>query len=463
MLYANFYLIYNNKSKKIIRVMMKMKRLTFKKGIHPKEFKQITENLEIKEVPVPPKIIIPIRQHIGAPLNPVVKKGDRVKTGQIIADSEAFVSAPVHSSCTGIVKNIGDYPTPLSPSDTCIEIETEEKEEFDFDLNSNIDYKSLSKQEILKLIRRAGIVGMGGAAFPAAVKFTPPKDIHIDTVILNGCECEPYLTSDYRTMLEFPEKILEGLKIIMRAAEAERGIIGIEDNKPDAIEKMSQLADNESKINVQAVKTKYPQGAEKMLVSALTGRKIPPGALPFSIGVVVSNVGTAAAIYDAVVKNIPLYKRVLTITGEVLENPANLLVRVGTPFSFLFDYIGGFSDEVTKLILGGPMMGIAQFTPDVGITKATSGILVMGKRRVGKEFNCINCAECVNHCPMFLVPTKIVRFAKSEIWDKAEDYGAMNCIECGSCSYMCPSNIPLVHWIRVAKSKITEIKKSSGK
>ena len=440
-----------------------MKKLTFKKGIHPKEFKQITENLEIREVPIPPRVIIPIRQHIGAPLIPVVKKGDRVKTGQVIADSEAFVAAPVHSSCTGVVKNIGNYPTPISPSDTCIEIETEEKEEFDFDLNSNIDYKSLSKQEILKLIRKAGIVGMGGAAFPAVVKFSPPKDVHIDTVILNGCECEPYLTSDHRTMLELSEKVLKGLKIIMRAVEAENGIIGIEDNKLDAIEKMSQLVINESDISVQAVKTKYPQGAEKMLIDALTGRKIPPGALPFNVGVVVSNVGTAAAIYDAVVKNIPLYRRVLTVTGESLENPANLLARVGTPFSFLFDYLGGFSDDVTKLILGGPMMGITQFNLDVGVTKATSGILVFGKRKRKKEFNCINCAECINHCPMFLIPTKIVRFAKNSAWDKAEDYGVMNCIECGACSFVCPSNIPLVQWIRVAKARIAEIKKASGK
>ena len=440
-----------------------MKKLTFKKGIHPKEFKKITENLEIREVPIPPRVIIPIRQHIGAPLIPVVKKADRVKTGQVIADSEAFVAAPVHSSCTGVVKNIGNYPTPISPSDTCIEIETEEKEEFDFDLNSNIDYKSLSKQEILKLIRKAGIVGMGGAAFPAVVKFSPPKDIHIDTVILNGCECEPYLTSDHRTMLELSEKVLKGLKIIMHAVEAENGIIGIEDNKPDAIEKMSQMVINESDISVQAVKTKYPQGAEKMLIDALAGRKIPPGALPFNVGVVVSNVGTAAAIYDAVVRNIPLYRRVLTVTGEVLENPANLLARVGTPFSFLFDYLEGFSDDVTKLILGGPMMGITQFNLDVGVTKATSGILVLGKRKRRKEFNCINCAECINHCPMFLIPTKIVKFAKNSAWDKTEDYGAMNCIECGACSFVCPSNIPLVHWIRVAKARIAEIKKSSGK
>jgi len=304
---------------------------------------------------------------------------------------------------------------------------------------------------------------MGGAAFPAAVKFSPPKDVHIDTAILSGCECEPYLTSDHRTMLELSKKVLDGLKIIMRAVEAENGIIGIEDNKPDAIEKMSHMVINEPNISVQAVRTKYPQGAEKMLIDALTGRKIPPGALPFNVGVVVSNVGTAAAICDAVVNNTPLYKRVLTVTGEALENPANLLTRVGTPFSFLFDYLGGLSDDVTKLILGGPMMGITQFNLGVGVTKATSGILVLGKRKRRKEFNCINCAECINHCPMFLIPTKIVRFAKNSIWDKAEDYDAMNCIECGVCSFVCPSNIPLVHWIRVAKARIAEIKKSSGK
>ncbi len=440
-----------------------MKALTFKKGIHPKEFKELSEHKELKEVPIPPKVIIPLKQHIGAPLVPVVKKGDRVLTGQVIARSDAFVSAPLHSSVTGVVKSIGKFSTPLSASDTCIEIETEEKDEFAYELNVENDYKKMEPKEIVQKIREAGIVGMGGASFPAAVKFTPPEGVKIDTVILNGCECEPYLTADHQSMLEFPEKILEGLKIIMRAVSAERGIIGIETNKPDAIEKMEELVKNEENIYVQPVKTKYPQGAEKMLIDAVLGRKVPPGKLPLHVGVVVSNVGTSAAIYDAVVKGIPLYKRVVTITGDAIKEPSNLVVRVGTQFSYLIDFAGGFTKEVEKVVLGGPMMGITQFTTDVGVTKATSGILVLGKRKSVKEFNCINCANCVYRCPMNLVPTKIAKMAKAKDWQGAEYYGALNCIECGTCSFVCPSNIPLVHWIRVAKNKIIEIKKAEGK
>jgi electron transport complex protein RnfC len=434
---------------------------TFKKGIHPEEFKESSRDLAIREAPCPPKVIIPLRQHIGAPLQPLVNKGDPVKTGQVIARAEAFVSAPVHSSVTGVVKNIGKYPTPLMASDTCIEIETGEAEEFDFDPDTEIDYTKLKKEEIIDAIRQAGMVGMGGAAFPTAVKFIPPEGISIHTVVLNGCECEPYLTADHRLMLEYPEKILTGLKIILQAVGAEKAVIGIEKNKPDAIAKIQGLCANEPQIRVQAVKTKYPQGAEKMLIDAVLGLRVPPGKLPLHVGVVVSNVGTAAAVYDAVVRKIPLYQRVVTLSGDALKQPANMMVRIGTPFSFLFDHLGGFNGNVGKIIMGGPMMGVTQFNPDVGVTKATSGILVLSSKKQKKEYNCINCAECVYHCPLFLVPTKIVRFARGGIWDKAEAFGALNCIECGTCGFLCPSSIPLVHWIRVAKNRITEIQRTS--
>ena len=436
-----------------------MKTRTFKQGIHPEEFKELSENLAIQEAPLPPKVIIPLRQHIGAPLQPLVAKGDRVKTGQVIARADAFVSAPVHSSVTGVVKNVGNAPSPLAASDTCIEIQTEEVEELDFDPAVAIDYQSLSEKQIVDSIRQAGIVGMGGAAFPTAVKFIPPEGVKIHTVVLNGCECEPFLTADHRLMLEAGEKIVFGLKIIMKAVAAEKAIIGIETNKPDAIVKLTELCKDEPSILVKVVKTKYPQGAEKMLIDAVLGIRVPPGKLPLHVGVVVSNVGTAAAVFDAVVKKIPLYKRVVTLSGDALTRPANLTVRIGTPFSFLFEHLGGFSQEVGKILLGGPMMGVAQFNPDVGVTKATSGILVVGKSKPRKEYNCINCAECVHNCPMFLVPTKIARYARNDIWDKAEEYSALNCIECGCCSFVCPSNIPLVHWIRVAKNRIIEIKK----
>jgi len=442
--------------------MKKMKPKTFKKGIHPQEFKTLTEDKAIQILPIPPKVIIPVNQHIGAPLEPLVQKGDKVKTGQVIADKQAFVAAPVHSSITGTVKSVAEFPTALSPADTCIEIEADETEEYDFTEPPEIDYLSMDKKEIIDLIRQGGIVGMGGAAFPASVKFSPPPDQQIDTILLNGCECEPYLTSDHRLMLESPDRIIAGLKIIMKATGAETGIIGIETNKTDAIEKLNQLVETESNIRVQPVKTKYPQGAEKMLIDAVIGRKVPPGALPFNVGAVVSNVGTAAAIYDVIAKGKPLYERVVTLTGDALSNSANLLVRIGTPLSFIFEYLGGLAEDVKKVLIGGPMMGVAQFNTDIGVSKACSGILVTRNDIRKKEYNCINCCKCVYNCPMFLVPTKIVRYAKTEIWDKAKDFGAPHCIECGTCSYVCPSNIPLVQWIRVAKRKIIQIEKSSG-
>ena len=438
-----------------------LKKQTFKKGIHPREFKELSEKLAIEEAPLPPRVIIPLRQHIGAPLEPLVAKGDRVKTGQVIARSKAFVSAPVHSSVTGTVKSVGNAPSPLSASDTCIEIQTEETEELAFDPAPETDIGKLSPEQIVEAIREAGIVGMGGAAFPTSVKFIPPEGIKIHTVVLNGCECEPFLTADHRLMLESGEKIVSGLKIIMKAVSAEKAIIGIETNKPDAIAGLSGLCRNETSIRVRSVKTKYPQGAEKMLIDAVLGIRVPPGKLPLHVGVVVSNVGTAAAVHDAVVNGIPLYRRVVTLSGDALSRPANLMVRIGTPFSFLFEHLGGFSGEVGKVLLGGPMMGVAQFNTEVGVTKATSGILVTGKTKPRKEHNCINCAECVYNCPMFLVPTKIARSARYDIWDKAEEYGAPNCIECGCCSFVCPSNIPLVHWIRVAKNRIIEIQKET--
>jgi len=440
-----------------------MRTLTFKRGVHPRESKEFSQHLAIEEIPVPPKVIIPLNQHTGAPLEPLVQKGDRVKTGQILADSEAFFAAPVHSSVTGVVKNVGNYPSPVSPFGLGVEIQTEAEEEFDFDPETNQDYLSLDREKIVDLIKAGGIVGLGGAAFPAAVKFSPPPGTIIDNVILNGCECEPYLTSDHRLMLEYPEKIITGFKIIMKAVNSKRGIIGIEDNKPDAIEKIHECLMGEPNIDVQPLKTKYPQGAEKMLINAIVGRRIPPGQLPFQVGVLVSNVGTAAAVYDAVVKKIPLYKRVITLTGDALSRSANLMVRIGTSFSYLFDHLGGFSNEVDKIIMGGPMMGVGQTDTEVGVIKATSGILVMQKQKRSKEYNCINCSECVYHCPMILVPTRIVRFAKAEIWERADEFGAMDCIECGCCAYVCPSKIPLVHWIRVAKARLTDKKKKPEK
>lgn len=438
----------------------KMKAKTFKCGIHPPELKKTAES-RISEIPLPPTVVMPLRQHIGAPLQPRVAKGDRVITGQLLADSDSFVAAPVHSSVTGTVKNIGIYPTSLSPAETCIEIETQPDEEFAFSAD-DADGSRLEKTEIIKRIRAAGIVGMGGAAFPTAVKLSPPAENPIDTVILNGCECEPYLTADHALMIAEPGKIVRGLDLLVRALGASRGIIGIEDNKPDALARMAEAAAGHSLISVQSLRTKYPQGAEKMLIDALLHRRVPAGGLPFHVGVIVSNVATALAVCEAVEEHKPLYSRVLTVSGDV-ESGANFRARVGTRFSFIFEHLGLQEADFCRIICGGPMMGVAQFSSEVPVSKATSGILLLKTAPDNIEYTCINCSACVSHCPMFLLPTRIARFARHGMWDQAAGLGAMNCIECGSCAFACPAHIPLVQWLRVTKARLQEKKSEERK
>jgi len=317
----------------------------------------------------------------------------------------------------------------------------------------DVDPDSLEPEEIRMRVREAGVVGLGGAAFPTAVKLSPPKSI--DTVILNGCECEPYLTADHRIMLERPEDCILGLILVLRAVGAERGIIGVEANKPDAIEALRKAADG--KVEVVPLKVKYPQGAEKMLIKALLDREVPSGGLPMDVGVVVQNVGTAVAITEAVRDGKPLIERVVTVTGEV-RRPGNYLVPIGTPFSWVLEAAGGLSESASRVVMGGPMMGIAQRTLDVPVVKGTSGILALAEDIPPEEGTCIRCARCVDHCPMGLMPTLFVKLAKGERWDLLRDAHIMDCIECGSCAYVCPARIPIVHYIKLGKLKVRSLK-----
>ncbi len=428
----------------------------FKGGVHPEYRKELTASLAITAAPIPQKAIIPLQQHIGAPCEPLVEVGDPVKAGQKIGDSESFVSAPVHASISGKVTAIEPYNHPLGRKVTAVIIESDGRDEWCSELEPVDNLDDLSPEEIRALIRSAGIVGMGGATFPAHVKLSPPAGKAIDTVIINGAECEPYLTADHRLMLERPEEIVFGLEVIMKALGAGRGIIGIEDNKPDALRVMSQAVEGKSDMSVVPLKTKYPQGAEKMLIQVTTRRRVPSGGLPLDVGVVNHNVGSAVAISEAVRKGRPLTERVVTVTGEGVRRPANLMVRVGTIVSDLLDFCGGLKEEACKVIIGGPMMGLAQPTTDLPVIKGTSGIVALTSEDVElyESGSCIRCARCVQACPINLVPTFIAQAAEHGLFNRAEKLHAADCIECGCCAYICPARIPLTQWIRIAKAEV---------
>lgn len=441
---------------------MNLKARTFKGGIHPPHLKKATENLAVERSQEPEMVYIPMQQHIGAPCEPIVKVGDTVKVGQKIGEAKAFVSAPIHSSVSGKVKKIQKLDTPTGNAITVV-IESDGKNEIDESVKPKGDIKNLSKEEIISIIKESGITGMGGAGFPTHVKLSPPPEKKIDTVILNGAECEPYLTADHRLMLEKPEMVIKGLKAIMKAVDVKKGYIGIENNKPDAIEIMTKAAYNDETVEVIPLKTKYPQGDEKRLIHSITEREVPAGALPMDVGVVVNNVGTAYAIANAIETGMPLVERIATITGSGIKNPKNLLIKVGTPFKEIIDQCGGFKDKPGKVIMGGPMMGMAQFTIEIPAIKGTSGILVLDEidSKIPDPSPCIRCGKCVDICPVNLQPLFISKLSLKKMYDEAEGYNPLSCIECGSCSFICPSKRPLLQSIRVAKREIISKRKKS--
>ena len=431
---------------------------TFRQGLHLAEKKELSEAKNIKRISPPPQVILPLSQHTGAPCEPLVKVGDQVEEGQKIADHHSFISSPIHASISGKVSSIERMPHPVGGEGEAIIIEGDGNGRKVWE-KGELNLRSLAAEEIRKIVREAGIVGLGGAAFPTHVKLSPPENKPIDTIILNGCECEPYLTGDHRLMLERADDCLYGLKVIMKVTGATRGYVGIESNKRDAIVLMREKLKANENVQVVPLKTKYPQGGEKMLIKAILNREVPPGGLPLDVGVVVNNVGTALAIAEAIKWGKPLLERVVTVTGSGVRQPANLLIPLGTPFSYVVEECGGLGENASKVIMGGPMMGLSQYTLDIPVVKGTSGILVLTESEavVREEEPCIKCARCIDHCPMGLLPTLLARLTKAERWDSLKDYRVMDCIECGCCAYVCPSKIPLVHLMKLGKFQVSKM------
>jgi len=435
---------------------------TFTGGVHLKDEKEPTRGKAITEAKSPTIAVIPLIQHTGAPCEPLVSVGDEVKVGQPLGDSQRYITAPVHSSISGKVKAIEGRPHPtLGKKIKSIVIESDGKERVHESVKPYAEFDKLTKHDIRKIVRAAGIVGLGGGAFPTHVKLDPPHDKIIEYVILNGAECEPYLTCDERIMIELADEVVMGLKAIMKPTDAHKAIIGIESNKPEAIKIMQEAINGEHDIKIKVVKTKYPAGGEKQLIRALTGREVPSGGLPMDVKVVVNNVGTAQAIANTIKTGMPLIERVVTVTGKRVRNPSNLRVKIGTPVKNVIEECGGVDGEIAKVIIGGPMMGIAGWNLDCPVIKCTTAILILTKDEV-KEYEplpCVRCGKCVDVCPHYLLPSMIARFAEFGKWSEAKSYGALDCIECGACAYVCPSKIDLVQLIKLAKSEILSRKR----
>ena len=418
------------------------------------EHKSRTENNPIERLPLPSKVYIPLSQHIGKICEPQVNIGDTVLTGQKIASTQANVYTPIHASISGKVVAIQDWPHPVLGRCRAVVIESDGLDRSQVTGHkSQAEIEKLIPDEIRKIVFEAGIVGMGGASFPTHIKLTPPKPV--DTLIINGAECEPFLTSDYRLMLEKTREILLGIELAKKCLRVNKIYIAIEDNKPQAV---NQFAGNRLGLSVKVLSSAYPQGGEKQLIKNILGKEVPSGKLPFDIGVVVHNVATVFAIYEAVYQNKPLFERLVTVTGSCLKNPKNLLIRIGTTIKELIDFCGPLTEEPAKIIIGGPMMGIAQFTTDVPVIKSTTGVILFNKKETQalEELFCIRCGACVRECPAGLMPCLINLASEKGLWQEAEKYGAFDCIECGLCDYVCPANRRMVQSIKRAKLEVTK-------
>lgn len=437
-----------------------MKKKSFQRGIHPPDLK-ITAEMPISRIEPKAGIVMvyPMVQHIGAPCTPTVAVGDFVAVGQKIGDSVAAVSSPIHSTVSGKVINIDNALSPRGQTYQAVFVENDGQFSEHPSIKSYEDYKSMSREDVLAIIREAGVVGLGGAGFPAHVKLNPPKDKLIDTIFVNAAECEPYLTTDHRVLLEETEKILAGLDILLHMFPEARGIVAIEDNKPDAIEKFKQM-NNNGRVSIMPLVTKYPQGGEKQVIYACTGKEVPSGGLPMDVGCIVHNVDTVIAIQQAVTEGRPLMRKVVTVTGGAVEAPGNYEVRLGMTFKDLLEEIGGVKSEPYKIVVGGPMMGVAQYTFDVPIIKISAAIILMTEQEAARppEQNCFRCGKCVDYCPMGVMPLDLNAYAIRNDKTRFLKYNGMDCMSCACCSYVCPAHRHIAQAISMMKLEIQNAK-----
>ncbi len=442
-----------------------MKLKTFKGGIHPPYHKEDSRYLAIEDLDGSKEMIFPLSQHIGAPASPVVNVGDKVYEGQLIASAQGFVSANIHSSVSGTVTAIKPMPHPNGTEAMAIVVENDFLYETDKSVVPHKTYQQLTAEEIVEIVRNAGIVGMGGATFPTHIKLAPPPEKNVDTVIVNGAECEPYITSDHRVLLEQTENVLNGLMAAMKALNVKKGYVAVEDNKEDAIETLKTAAKDFEGVEIVALETKYPQGSEKHIIRAVTGREVPGGKLPADVGVVVLNVDTVNSINRAITTGMPLVTRVVTVGGDAVKTCRNYRVRTGTPVKDIIEAAGGFSEAPSKIILGGPMMGTAISKTDVPVIKGTGAILSFteGALKQTADSKCMRCGKCVEACPMNLQPLLLGMYGRKGDLEAMEKLNVMDCIECGVCSYLCPGHRNPLQYIRISKLKINNKKKKEVK
>jgi electron transport complex protein RnfC len=437
---------------------------TFRHGIHPRTFKELTAEQRIERMPFPDEVVLPLRQHLGAPSKPVVAVGDRVFRGQLIAEASGFVSVPLHASATGRVTAIEKRRHPAGNMSEAIVIEVDHSSPQALYDDTPHDWMSPSRDELLREIQAGGFVGLGGAAFPSHVKLAVPEGKRVEWALINGAECEPYLTTDHRIMLEYADSVILGIRVTMKVLGAEKSFIGIETNKMNAIRALAEKLPPDLNCTIVPLATKYPQGAEKMLITAVFEREVPSGKLPIDVQVVVNNVGTVAAMGDFFAYGQPLIERVVTVTGPGVRNPSTLLMPLGAKLRDVLDACGGVTDDTNQILFGGPMMGAPQYHLDVPVLKGTSGILCLTRAEVAvrKEYACIRCSSCLDACPVFLNPSLLGSLARAGHYEEMLQFHLMDCMECGSCSYVCPSNIPLVQRFRVAKVLLREEEKKKA-
>ena len=428
----------------------------FSHGIHPPEHKELTAHLPIRRMPYPDEVVLPLRQHAGNPAKLVVAKGQHVERGDLLAAADGWVSSPVHASASGWVTDVDWWPHPDGSMCTAVRIRVERYSAQVARPRQVPDWHGLTHAEVLRAVQDAGVVGLGGAAFPTHVKLAPPKDATIDTLVVNGAECEPYLTTDHRSMVEYPERVHFGVRIMMHALGVTRAVIGVERNKPDAIEALERTRPTDLDVTVLPLTVKYPQGAEKMLIRAVLGREVSSGQLPASVGVIVQNVGSVATLAEVFETGLPHVERIVTVSGRGVQRPANLIVPVGTKLRDLLAYCGGLTDDAAEVLFGGPMMGQAQRDLDVPLLKGTTGVVALthGEIRGMAQSPCIHCGRCLDACPMFLNPSLLGDLARIGRYDEMAEAHLADCMLCGSCSYVCPSNIPLAQLFTASKSAL---------